>query len=260
MEDVEQVTLYDAPTTSLEVDEIADWLQARLCLPVDTRGRFVESRVTDELVESFARARVRSPYDRETGSTMYGILRYEERVLDDPRRGGGVMYDGLALQRALNQLLSRDERGLEHAHIVFLDRVIGTWGDHDGRWHKRIVVMGHPAIVSVPGLAEAPAKPEEYYRRKQQSAMLTGDAPPRELLESELEEDVLVEHDPRTTEALKGYALSAIHYLETGESFCSNPQCRLSNPHRHEGVLEAQLTDPAFCEEHAALYRASQQG
>jgi hypothetical protein len=74
-------------------------------------------------------------------------------------------------------------------------------------------------------------------------------------LESQVEGDFLIEDDPRTTDALKGYVLQAVHYLETGESFCEEDGCRLANPHRQPGLVDAQLRDPEFCPTHAELYR-----
>jgi len=251
---VQTVTLYRAPTTEADADAIADWLRGRIDAEVRVRDRFLDLYGDDSLAEDFARARVRSPYERETGNTMLGIVRYEERALDHPERAGGVIYDGLQVQEALRQRLPADERSLDHLHVPLLDRVVGTWGEHDGRWHKRVNVLGQPALVSVPGLYEAPAKPEAYYKEKQKHAMLSGDAPPREVLESEVDGEFLLEDDPRTTDALKGYVLQAVHYLVTGEAFCEADGCRLANPHRQPGVIEAQLTDPEFCPEHAARY------
>ncbi len=251
---VDQVTLYRAPTTNADAEAIADWLGDRTDVSVTVRDRFLSLYADDELPTEIAETRVKSPYDPETGNTMTGIVRYEERALEHPERTGGVLYDGLALQQRLHSRLPEDERELDHVHIVLLDRVIGTWGDHDGRWHKRVNVLGQPALVSVPGLYEAPAKPEEYYKEKQKHALVSGDALPREVLESEVEGDFLVENDPRTTDALKGYVLQGVHYLDTGEGFCDESHCRLSNPHRQPGVVEAQLRSPEFCEHHEQLY------
>jgi hypothetical protein len=251
---VEEVTPYRAPTTAADADAIADWLRDRVEADVTVKDRFLSLYADDDLPEAFAAARVLSPYDRETGNTMIGIVRYEQRALEDPERAGGVIYDGLAVQDALRRRLPEGERGLDHLHVPLLDRVLGTWGDHDGRWHKRVSVLGQPGLVSVPGLYEAPAKPEQYYKEKQKHAMLSGDAPPREVLESEVEGEFLVEDDPRTTEALKGYVLQAVHYLTTGEAFCDDEGCRLANPHRQPGVVEAQLREPEFCPRHAARY------
>jgi hypothetical protein len=251
---VDQVTLYRAPTTEADVDAITDWLDGRVDTDVAVRDRFLSLHADDDLPEAFARARVLDPYDPETGNTMLGIVRYEERAIEHPERSGGVLYDGLQVQELLGRRIPEAERGLDHLHVVVMDRAVGTWGDHDGRWHKRVNVLGQPAVVSVPGLYEAPAKPEQYYKEKQKHALLSGDSPPREVLENEVEGDFLVEDDPRTTEALKGYVLQAYHYLATGESFCETEGCRLHNPHRQPGVVEAQLRDPEFCEAHADAY------
>lgn len=252
---VEQISLYRAPTAVTDTDAIADWLRERVTSDVSVRDRYLSEYADDDLPKELARARVLSPYERETGTEMLGIIRYEERALSNPERAGGVLYDGLSVQDALRERLPNDEQSLDHVHVVLLDRAIGTWGDHDGRWHKRVSVLGQPALVSVPGLYEAPAKPEAYYREQQRHALLSGDTPPREVLENQVEGEFLIENDPRTTDALKGYVLSAVHYLTTGEAFCDTEGCRLSNPHRQPGVIEAQLREPAFCPRHAEMYR-----
>jgi hypothetical protein len=252
---VEEVILYRSPTTEADADAVADWLGERVDADVSVRDRFLSVSGGDDLAESFATARVLSPDERETGNTMVGIVRYEERALNNPERGGGVIYDGLKVQKVLHDCLPDDERGLDHLHVPLLDRVVGTWGDHDGRWHKRVNVLGQPGLVSVPGLYEAPAKPEQYYREQQKHALLSGGAPPREVLEHEVEGEFLVADDPRTTDAIKGYVLQTYHYLATGEDFCDEANCRLHSPHRQPGVIQAQLRDPEFCPEHAERYR-----
>jgi hypothetical protein len=251
---VDQVTLYRAPTTEADAEAIADWLEPRIDASVTVRDRLLASHGHEELPERFADARVLSPQDRETGNTMLGTVRYEQRAIEAPTREGGVLYDGLAVQQALNEALPRDERSLDHCHVVLLDRALGTWGEHDGRWHKRVTVLGQPALVSVPGLYEAPAKPEEYYKAQQTHAILSGGAPPREVLENQVEGRFLVEDDPRTTEAIRGYVLQAVHYLSTGEAFCQQEACALYNAHYQTELVEAQLESPLFCARHAEMY------
>ena len=165
-----------------------------------------------------------------------------------------MLYDGHQVVTALNEALPAEERTLEHLHVVLIDRAIGTWGDHDGRWHKRVSVLGQPSVISVPGLYEAPAKPESYYKEQQRHTLLSGDAPPREVLENRVDGAFLVADDPRTTDALCGYVLQAVHFLETGEAFCERESCRLFNAHYHEELIEAQLREPEFCSTHADRY------
>ncbi len=153
------------PSTVADVDQVAEWLEERVDAEIPVRERFLECHRTEDLPERFAEARVTSPYDRATGNTMLGTIRYEERALENPEREGGVLYDGVQVQRALNAALPPEERDLETVHVAVLDRAIGTWGDHDGRWHKRVNVLGQPAVISVPGLYEAPAKPESTTRK-----------------------------------------------------------------------------------------------
>lgn len=251
---VDRVTLYRAPTTEADAASIADWLDTRIDATVEVRDRFLSLYGEESLAERFADARVLSPYEHETGNTMLGIVRYEQRALEQPEREGGVLYDGLAIQAALNDVLPTAERSLDHCHVVLLDRAVGTWGEHDGRWHKRVSVLGQPAIVSVPGLYEAPAKPEAYYQEKQKHALLSGGAPPREVLENQVEGSFLVEDDPRTTEALRGPVLQAVHYLATGEAFCEQEGCALYNAHYQDALVAAQLEEPLFCDRHADLY------
>ncbi len=90
---VERLICYRSPSTTAAVDDIAAWLRARLDATVAVRDRFLDVHRTDDLAEQFAEARVPSPYERETGNTMLGTIRYEERALETPEREGGVLYD-----------------------------------------------------------------------------------------------------------------------------------------------------------------------
>lgn len=252
---VETVEVYKAPTTHIDHTELGEWVQGVTGVDVEIQPRVFDDIDTNGMAQEFAEARVVSPYQRETGNTMLGIIRYEERALENPEKAGGVLYDGRLIQQALNDRLPTEQTEFETLHLVLLDRAIGTWGS-DGRWHKRINILGQPAIVSVPGLYEAPAKPEEYYKEKQRHALLSGDAPPREILENQVEGEFLIQNDPRTTDALKGYLLQAYHYLDTGEAFCENPSCCLYNAHHQEELITAQLEEPLLCETHAEQYAA----
>jgi len=98
---------------------------------------------------------------------------------------------------------------LDNLHVPLVDRVVGTWGDQDGRWHTRVAVLAKPAVLSVPGLYEAPEKPGAYYGAEQFHALRSGGPPPREVLEGAGVGRFPVADDTRASEALEGYPLAA---------------------------------------------------
>ncbi|WP_433625774.1 DUF7001 family protein [Halomicrococcus sp. NG-SE-24] len=230
-----RVSLYRPESDAVDANAIADWLRGRLTADVTVRDPFPldPSAVVDRQVADPDRPR--------TGP----------RTSDDVE---GRLYDGRAVQRACNAALDAagSDRSLSHCRVALLDLPLATWGND--RWHRRVSVLGRPAVVSVPGLWSAPAKPTEYYWHQRRYARATGEVPPEDVLAERVEAAFLRREDPRTTEALKGYVLQAVHYLATGEAFCDDERCRLHNAHRHEGVVRAQLDDPEFCEDHARRY------
>ena len=86
---VDRVTLYRAPTTAADANAVAGWLDERVDAEVAVADRLLGELADEDLAGSFAETRVLSPYDRETGNTMTGIHRYEERALGHPERAGG---------------------------------------------------------------------------------------------------------------------------------------------------------------------------
>lgn len=243
-------SIYIYKSEEVDSEEIYYWIKNRVGEKVKLKGEFLKKYKDESLPKDFAEARVFSPYDKKTGSNLEGIIRYEKRVLENPEMEGGVLYDGIKIQRKLNSRVPKER--LSSLHIILFKRAIATWGK-DGRWHKRVSILGQPSIISIPGLYEAPAKPKEYYKLKKKHA-LTGGTPPREILEENTEGTFLIKDDPRTAEAIKGYVLQAIDFWKTGDPFCENSNCRLYNAHKQENVIKAQLNDPEFCEKHKELY------
>lgn len=245
--------LYLYRSIKSDTEEISSWIKDKTQEEIKIEDRFLEKYKDSFLPEEIAKSRVLSPYKKKTGSNLEGIIRYEKRVIDNPESEGGVLYDGFNLQRKLNKRIP-EEKLKNSLHIILFDRALATWGD-DGRWHKRINILGQPSLISIPGLYEAPAKPEEYYKLKRKYAF-TGSTPPREILEEKIQEkDFLLKNDPRTTETLKGIVLQAIHFWKTGNKFCKNPKCKLYNAHKQTELIRAQLKPPEFCEKHQELYR-----
>jgi hypothetical protein len=97
---------------------------------------------------------------------------------------------------------------------------------------------------------EAPAKPKEYYLKRQMGV-------PMEMLKEEYQDRFLDHGDVRTAEVLKGYAMQALFFHLFGGPFCEDRDCRLFNSHWQEEVLHAQLDGKyEFCPRHEAMVRA----
>ncbi len=150
----------------------------------------------------------------------------------------GKFYDGYWMQRVLyRQLFEKINEELNNGsiHLIFTGRLFGTFEDR--RYHARVVLMGAPSFISTSGLVEAPAKPKEYYYvrgRMIQSGMDTSE------LDSMYKGKFVEYDDPKISSILLSYALQVISYEKTGEAFCENADCCLSNSHWQEEVLKVQ--------------------
>ena len=182
---------------------------------------------------------------------LYGEIEYERRRILGKTKAFGVIYDGFHLQMVFAKLITRRERSLGFVHIFFTNRLFATWDDGDRRYHLRTSVYGVPSIISTTGLIEAPAKPRQYYRLKQQYEMLGKD-----LLElkDRFKGSFIDYEDTRLTEVIKGYAMQAVFYSQDGEPFCEDKGCRLYNAHWQEELIFAQLgSEYEFCERHTKI-------
>jgi len=250
------IHLYDDPSVkNLKLSEISLYLKEKLGqVSVDVRGAFIT--VSDELLDGFSK-RLASAKVRDLGNPnvefepLYGEIEYEKMILKEPgRRSFGILYDGFRLQAILRDLIPPEERDPGHLHIVFTNRLFGTWDENDRRYHARVGVYGFPSIISTTGIVEAPAKPREFYLLKRQYAAIGKTDVPFEVLKEKFRGRFIDYDDERLTEVMKGYVMQAIFFHLTLEPFCSDKRCRLYNAHWQEEVLEAQLKPPEFCEMH----------
>lgn len=262
------VEIYDDPSsTTLDVGEVLKYLANNFpCVQVTLKKEFCESHLekhssdyaksaNEDLAVAFAKSRVhdhtRPISDRKP---MYGEIAYEKRRLNNKsKQPFGVVYDGWSVQSALCGIL--DDKGLSPSrlHVVFTNQLLATFDPGDGRYHFRTVLLGHPAIISTTGLVEAPAKPREFYLRREE-ARATGAGDVHIALEHEYRFRCLLHDDERLTEVAKGYALQAAYYAAFGIAFCDDKKCRLYNAHWQEEMLAAQMQGPyEICPTHESL-------
>lgn len=251
--------LYKDPSVeNLDFDELASYLKEKTPISdIVVRSPLVrgfEGSVED-LAKEFAKIRVREPdTEKEDFEPLPGEVRFEEKLIRDPKsKITGILYDGLELDKIYRELLPDRETDLSQIHIIFTNRLFGTWDEGDHRYHARVGVYGFPSIISTTGIVEAPAKPKEFYKRKKKALSLGQTAADLEELKEDFEGEFVDYDDERLTEIMKGYVMQAIFHHIYADPFCDEKHCRLFNAHWQKEVLRAQLESPEFCEEHEKI-------
>jgi hypothetical protein len=255
------VHLYEDPSSkTLDLQEIIRYLQDKFGkVLVDIRKPFIAA-VSDDAIENLARklaeTKVRDPTNPDARfEPLPGEIDFERKLLRDPcLRLTGVLYDGFRLQAVLRDLLPEGEFNLGHAHIVFTNRLFGTFDEGDGRYHARVSIYSFPSLISTTGIVEAPAMPKEYYVIKRQYAALGGPIPLKELREK-FRGRFIDYDDERLTEVMKGYVMQALFYHLTFDPFCDEITCKLHNDHWQEEVIESKLKprEREFCDRHQEM-------
>jgi len=182
------------------------------------------------------------------GSPLQAEIDYEKRRMKDLQwRIFGILYEGIWYQKIVSEIIHERQFDFNRCTILFTNQLFGTWDRDDRRYHARVSLYGFPNMISTTGLVEAPAKPKEFYLKKQMGV-------PVEILKEEYQGRFLDHGDPKTTDVLKGYAMQALFFHLSGEPFCEDPDCRLFNSHWQEEVLHAQMDGKyEFCPRHEAI-------
>lgn len=255
--------LYDDITSgNLVLSEIEGYLIEMIPgVEVVLRSGFIAHHLVPEKFPEFARKlariKLRDQIRKvEDFDPLPGEIQFERKLLDEPKtRRIGVIYDGFEFQRLLRGLIPEKELDMTVVHIAFTNRLVATFDEHDRRYHARVIICGYPSVISTTGIVEAPAKPREFYRLKQRSAIFGQTGVPIELLKQQFKGRFIDYDDDRLTEVMKGYTMQAIFYHMTGESFCLDSHCILYNAHWQEEVIEAQIKSGKLCDKHAPLLK-----
>lgn len=245
----------DYSVENLDPYTLADYLRKKLVnIKVDVRPPLVENceEALEDAGERFARTRVRNlDAPKADFDPLFGEIKFEEGLIRDPSsKVTGVLYDGFSLQEVFRDLIPEKEMDYFHVHIIFTNRLFGTWERGDHRYHARVSVYGFPSLISTTGIVEAPAKPKEFYRLKRQRAIEGQTAMALEELKEKFRGKFVDYDDERLTEIMKGYVMQSIFYHFMLDPFCGDKRCRLYNAHWQEEVLKAQLSHPEFCGDH----------
>ena len=250
------IHLYEDPSTkNLDLREIVSYLREKLGhVSADLRGSFINASLSgaEDLARRIAGTKVRDLMNPNVQfEPLPGEVEFERKLLRDPSlKLVGLLYDGFKLQAVLREFIPEGEFDIGHAHIAFANRLFGTFDEGDRRYHARVSVYGFPSLISTTGIVEAPARPKEFYVLKRRYAALGGTDAQLEELKEKFRGRFIDYDDERLTEVMKGYVMQAVFYHLKLDPFCGDKRCMLWNAHWQEEMLEAQLSQPEFCEQH----------
>jgi hypothetical protein len=239
----------------LNIGDLGRYLKEKTRIPFHLHGNVYKGIPEEKagvLAKEFARIKVKDPGKKFIlGSPLQAEVDYEKRRIKDPKwKIFGILYEGIWYQKIACELIDKGELDINRCSILFTNQLFGTWDRDDRRYHARVSLYGFPHLISTTGLVEAPAKPKEFYLKKQMGL-------PLDLLKEEYQGRFLDHGDARITEVLKGYAIQALFFHLSGKPFCEDPDCRLFNSHWQEEVLHAQIDGHyEFCPKHEAILRA----
>ncbi len=236
----------------ININGVKDYLKEKTAITVTVFGNIYEGlseKQIETIAQKIARLRIKNPMKRALSNMIYDTeVNYErERIKDPTWKTFGILYEGLLYQQVLNEFILEGRLNEQYCTVLLTNQLIGTWDQDSLRYHIRTSIYGFPHIISIPGLVMGPAKPREFYLKRQMGV-------PMELLEEEYKGKVLEHRDWRMTEVLKGYMMQALFYHLTGNPFCEDRDCRLFNSHWQEDMIHAQLGgNYEFCPRHEGI-------
>jgi hypothetical protein len=245
---------------TLDIEEIAGYVREKFRVAeVKVREEFLsfflsllaakerEEKI-EKIAEKLARARVRDI--RKKNAEIFPLpaeIEHEKRLMKKESRAFGILYDGIKLSNIYMELIAAEEKKWSYCHIVFTNRLFGTWDESDKRYHARVSIYSFPSLISTTGIVEAPAKPRDFYLKLQMGFDIN-------FLKKEYKGRFIDYDDERMTEVMKGYVMQAIFFHTTGEAFCNDENCRLFNAHWQEEVIKAQIeSEYEFCPKHRKM-------
>ena len=240
-----KIILYDEPTVpEIDIRHQKEFLESTFGLEIEIRDNFFKN-LPDIEFKKIASKRVfelKKPFEQH--SPTENEIETERSNIDMTENDEVFLYDGYELQQIISESIK--EQNQDTLHIIFTNKLTATFSEEDFRYHARALIGTNPTIISTTGIIEAPAKPKQYYME------LIGDFSKERVdeIKEKYKGQFLEYHDSRLGKIVEGYLLQAIFYVETGNAFCDDKDCRLFNAHWQKDLFESQLTNPKLCEKH----------
>ena len=243
--------MYDEPSVpEIKIDDLANFIRDIFHVKVEIRKNifnYFQSNIARELAacrifDTRVPFKIHNPTPEE--------ITFEEEPFANSKETNIILYDGFEFHKAITDIIPEHETGLDKFHLVCTNKLTCTFDLDDNRYHGRAVICSNPSIISTTGMIEAPAKPREFYLN-----LLTNITQGLNIdtTKSQFKRRYLEYHDPKIGEIIKGYALQALFYYLTGESFCESKECRLFNAHWQADLLHSQIESGKLCDNHQQI-------
>lgn len=241
--------MYDEPTVSeIKPRKLATFLKQTFPVEVEIRKNILNlsEKNMSQKIESHIILNLRKPYEKQTFNTNEISVNKK----NDADVENITMYDGFKIQNILSEIIHEDEKSLNMFHVIFTDKLLGTYDYSDYRYHGRVLISANPTIISTTGIIEAPAKSVEYHL-DMISNLRQGEN--IESVKQKHKSTYLEYNDKRLSKIIEGYLLQAIFYFETGVAFCDKLECRLFNAHWQKDLIYSQLEINRLCDFHQSV-------
>ncbi len=250
-----KVFLYDEPSVpEIKIDELGEFIKEKFCVEVEIREKFFEffKDSTRKMAHDLAASRIfnpLTPFEKHI-PTPEEVTFEENSFTNFTNTSNIVMYDGFEVKRIIADTVPHSEAQSDMFHLICTDKLTCTYDYDDYRYHGRAVICSNPAIISITGMIEAPAKPREYYLKMFENISQGLNL---DVLKNQFKGRYLEYHDMKLSEVIKGYVMQALFYYLTGQPFCESKNCRLHNAHWQEDLLHSQIESNKLCEQHQKI-------
>jgi len=250
-----KVFLYDEPSVpEIKIYELGEFIKEKFRVEVEIRGKFFEffKDPTRKMAYDLAASRIfnpLTPFEKHNPTPEEAIFE-ENSFTNLTNMINIVMYDGFEFKQIIANVIPQSESQSDMFHLICTDKLTCTYDYDDYRYHGRAVICSNPAIISTTGMIEAPAKPREYYLKMFETVSQGLNL---DVLKNQFRGKYLEYHDMKLSEIIKGYAMQALFYYLTGQSFCESKNCRLYNAHWQEDLLYSQIESNKLCDQHQKI-------
>jgi len=247
---ISKIILYDEPTVpEIQLKKIKKIITDTFPIEIELRKNFFHFS-NEKIFEKIATTRI---FNLKKQFKKYvptiDDIQIEKENKDRSEKESTILYDGFELQNIVTEFIPINENTENILHVVFTNKLTCTFDEGDFRYHARALIGSNPAIISITGIIEAPAKPKQYYL----DLMTSFSKENIEEVKKKFKGKFLEYHDSRLHEIVVGYLLQSIIYYETGESFCGNKECRLFNAHWQKELFYTQIENKKFCKRHLEI-------